>query len=450
MSAKSIHLVRILSDHVAAADAMGFPPDVKEISGRAILDLLAATIAGVDTPSALATRRAAPGLFGSGQSPVWLTSRSLSAAAALFCNSAAACALDLDDGNRAARGHPGSCVIPTVLTLATPETRADDLIASIVVGYDVGVRIAAAQNPDRIKSRQSGRWAPYAAVAAAGRLLRRTPDEISRAFSIAGVLAPNQEANGSSGYSALTGNDVKEGIAWSSLLGLSALHLAMAGQKGPMDILDHASHYDGSRIVNRLGDHWEIVDTYFKPYGCCRYIHAALDALLEIMEREKLVHEDLRSIEVETFEWATRLANRLDPANIVDVQYSLPYCLAVAAADGRSALCPVTGSVLARTDLADLASRVAIRIDLDLDRAFPGQTGARVIVSSSKGRFVRDGSSPLGDPARPMSWQMLVDKFRMATGGRISFEKQSAIIDAVLATGQGEASGLLKELRSRR
>lgn len=445
-----MHLVRTLSDHVANTDAMAFSPDVREISARAILDLLAAAIAGSNTPSAVAARAAAPGLFGSGQSSVWLTGRSLSPAAALFCNGAAACALDLDDGNRAARGHPGSCVIPTVLTLATPDTHAGDLIASIVVGYDVGVRIAAAQNPDRIKSRQSGRWAPYAAVAAAGRLLRRTSDEISRALSIAGVLAPNQEANGSSGYSALTGNDVKEGIAWGSLLGLSALHLAIAGQKGPMDILDHASHYDSSRIVDRLGDHWEIVDTYFKPYGCCRYIHAALDALLAIMEREKLVSGDLESIEVETFEWSTRLANRVDPANIVDVQYSLPYCLAIAAADGRSALCPVTETVLARTDLADLASRVTIRVDRELDRAFPRQTGARVIVSSSKGRFVRDRPSPIGDPARPMSWQMLVDKFRMATGERISVEKQSAIIDAVLAVGQGETSGLLKELRSRR
>jgi 2-methylcitrate dehydratase PrpD len=123
--------------------------------------------------------------------------------AALLVNSSAASALYLDDGNRSARGHPGACVVPTVLTLAAtqPQVSAEDMLAAIVAGYDVGVRVAAAQNPEGIATRQTGRWAAFAAAAAAGRLLKADPAHLAQALAIAGVLAPNQRANGSSGYS---------------------------------------------------------------------------------------------------------------------------------------------------------------------------------------------------------------------------------------------------------
>lgn len=52
------------------------------------------------------------------------------------------------------------------------------------------------------------------------------PPALAHALAVAGVLAPNQEANGSSGYADLTGNDVKEGIPWSVVTGLTALRLA--------------------------------------------------------------------------------------------------------------------------------------------------------------------------------------------------------------------------------
>ena len=307
------------------------------------------------------------------------------------------------DGHRLARGHPGAAVIPTVLAiLPATNAQAADLFSAISVGYDVGVRIAAAQMPATIPTRQTGRWASIAAAGAAARLLTPRKEHIAHALASATVLAPNQQANGSSGYSRLTGNDVKEGIAWSAVLGLTAVNLALAGHTGPADVFDHPEYYDRATILNGLGSQSYIAGTYFKPYACCRYIHAALDAFFDLIGEGRIAAEDITGVEIETFSWALRLGNRLEPATIVDVQYSLPYCIAIAAIEGRNALTPLASGLLDRPDLTSFAGKVKLCVSGDIDALFPGETLARVSVSTASGRHRSDVRGPLGDPQRPL------------------------------------------------
>ena len=243
-----MYTTTILAQHIRNIALGTRPAAADERALACILDCLAAAVCGFSANGPSATRLSSPRLFGSGTAVIWMSGHTAAPVAALLCNATAASALDIDDGHRAARGHPGACVIPTVLTLASGLTLSGaDLLSAIVAGYDIGVRIAASQNPHGIPTRQSGRWAAFAAVTAAGSLLSVKPDELAHALAIAGVLAPNQQANGSSGYSVLTGNDVKEGIAWSAATGLMALYLAMSGHTGPVDLFDHPGFYDKTR-----------------------------------------------------------------------------------------------------------------------------------------------------------------------------------------------------------
>ena len=446
-----VHLTNLLAEHAQSVDIKVMAPEVKEIALRCVLDLSGAAIAGIATPGTVAARAASAETLGPGIASIWMSGRTASPIGALLVNSAAASALDLDDGNRSARGHPGACVIPAVLTIAStrPEVSADDMLSAIVAGYEVGVRIAAAQNPDGIPTRQSGRWAAFAAAAAAGRLLKTDPLQLAQALAIAGVLAPNQRANGSSGYSRMTGNHVKEGIAWSAALGVQALYLAMHGHTGPIDILDFDRFYDGHRICRGIGKRWEILDTYFKPYGCCRYIHPALDAFFQLREEHQFSAGEIDLMEVRTFAWALKLGNATEPHNIVELQYSLPYCLAIAAIEGRESLMPVLSSLLDRPDLARLAQNVRLVEEAVADRQFPRQTLARVIVETNGRRLVSPRTGPLGDPARPMLWSAIEEKFRLATRGSISSGKQDALIRSVRSLGDGNRHDLLRELGAR-
>ncbi len=443
-----MYATRILAAYVGTCAAEKLTESVKEKTLCCILDLMTAAIAGFDTPSAVAVRRVAGHLFGAGSSPVWFSGQTLNRAGAAFCNAAAASALDLDDGHRAARGHPGAAIIPAALAIAGDITCSrDEIVMAIALGYEVGVRIAAAQNPNAIRSRQSGRWVGYGAAAAAGRLSGANPARLSQALAIAGVLAPNQDANGSSGYSKLTGNDVKEGIPWSVATGMTALHLAECGFTGPEDILDHASHFDTSSILDRLATPGKIEGTYFKPYSCCRYFHPAIDALSELKSRHGFASDDIAGIEVQIFAWALQLGNRINPANLTDIQYSLPYCMAITAIEGGQALAPISVSLLDRPDLTDFARNVRMSIDGEIDRLFPAETLARVTIVSRKGeRFISSTTTPRGGVGRPMHWTDICDKFLTITAARMSKSQQSALLDGFEQFRGGDAVPLLARL----
>ncbi len=197
------------------------------------------------------------------------------------------------------------------------------LLQRWLAGYEVGVRVAHARDvafAGRAASRQSGRWCGYAAAAAAGRMRRTPPEQLAHAFAIAGVTAPNQEANGSSGYSRLTGNDVKEGIAWSASSGVMALQLAAVGLTGPLEILDHESHFAQAPLLDGLGGSLlKILDTYFKPYSCYRYNHAAIDAFCVLLRAHALAIKEIEVVEVHTFGWALQLGNKVEPQSLTDV-----------------------------------------------------------------------------------------------------------------------------------
>jgi 2-methylcitrate dehydratase PrpD len=262
------------------------------------------------------------------------------------------------------------------------------------------------------------------------------------------VLAPNQQANGSSGYARLTGNDVKEGIPWSAATGLMALDLARNGYTGPEDLLDHPAYYDSERILEGLGHRFEICGTYFKPYACCRYIHPALDRLFDLVKAHELTAADIVSVEVETFGWALKLGNVLKPSNLVEIQYSLPYCIAVAVMEGRDALAPIGEGLLNREDLSEFAREVKITVNPDIEAVFPAETLARVIVETRQHKYVSALDGPVGDPHRPMDWYAVEEKFLRVTRHVLSPSKQQQIIDGVLWVADGEIDTLLRHLRS--
>ena len=65
-----------------------------------------------------------------------------------------------------------------------------------------------------------------------------------------------------------------------------------------------------------LGAGWLIETAYFKPYGCCRWAHAAIDALLQLMAAgAPLPPTKSRAGHVETFTQTLSLNNDLRPAD---------------------------------------------------------------------------------------------------------------------------------------
>jgi 2-methylcitrate dehydratase PrpD len=137
------------------------------------------------------------------------------------------------------------------------------------------------------------------------------PRVIAEAISAAGSVAPIMAV---AEFTEVV-NHVKEAIPHATANGLACLHLAQAGFVAPLDILDDARVFSGERLLDGWGKPWMIESCYFKPYSCCRWIHASI-GLLKITADRKPFFQDITKIRVETFGKAMNLNNQKAPKSL--------------------------------------------------------------------------------------------------------------------------------------
>ncbi len=397
---------------------------------QCIIDTIGAALAARQLPACLAVQEMAGSQFAPGDAAIWFTGRRLCPAAAAMANSFAASALDLDDGHRLSMGHPGAAIIPAVFAAAEPlQSSAGDMLDAIVLGYETAIRIAAARDPENLDTMSSGRWCAYGCVAAAAHLEHTPASVTAQALAIAGVYSPGLSA---AGYSAVMGNNTKEGIGWATMTGLLALEMAKAGFSGPLDILDHPDYYDASRIRSDLGRSYKISSVYYKVYACCRWIHSAIEALDVILDRYPVRADEIVQVDVHTFDQALRLlTNDPVPLTIEGAQYSIPFCLAVTVVMGTQALLPLDAATFEDRRIEQLARKVVLHHDMEMSSAFPSHAPARVVVTTSQGQYEHCIVHPLGDSENPVSWDRLVEKFKHLAKDKLQPQRVERTIEAI-------------------
>jgi 2-methylcitrate dehydratase PrpD len=434
-----------LSEFVAATSTIS--ETTSRFARAAIFDLTIAALAGFEARASQAALAAARASWGPGSAPVWFTGRALTVPGAAFANSAAASVLDLDDGHRAAAGHPGASIIPAVLATAATYGASDDrILTAIALGYEVAVRIAASRDYSVLTTMVSGPWVGQGAAAAAAWMRGLGPATTAQAIAIAGASAPNLNAVG---YSRIMGNHLKEGIPWATATGLAAVDLAAAGFTGPTDLLDNDTLFDRARLLDGLGSSWAVEGIYFKPYSCCRWAHAAIDATLALRAEYGLARIRTGRIAVHTFGWAARLNNEIAPRTLESAQYSVPFCVALCAVRGGEPLVRMSEAVLADPEVLELAKRVDIVVDPEFDSMFPAAVPARVVIADGETHLEKTVMAPLGEPTNPLDWAALTRKFASATAGVVPPARQEQLLRAVARLAAGEVQPLVAELAAR-
>lgn len=435
-----MYIIEELATFVAGYPSADIPPQAREAASLLLADLMAATAAGLHSPLATAARAAAADLYGAGPARVWLTDLSLSPAGAAMANAAAASALDIDDGHRGAAGHAGAGVIPAALAVGQALGSSDEqIIDAMIFGYDVALRVATSRPTSTIETYSSGRWVGYGVAATAGRLLGLNAAQLAHAMAIAGAEGPISFPTGSSKYQ---GSTVKEGIPPAVIAGLTGAYRACAGANGPIDLLDKTSHFDREILTGGLGQSWWLEQCYLKPYACCRYMHAAVDAIVQLRQPGKII----RSLRIETFPQGLRLSNARAPKTLEAGQYSFYFSCALAALHGAAALQPVDPARLSDPEVLDLAARIELVAHEDFADSFPKGTPCRVILDRGEGPQSLTVLHPLGDVANPMSREQVIDKFRKIGAASVDTPWLDDILpalDGVLDRGFGPLFSVL-------
>ena len=384
-SRKMQSLTDFAVDFTLNIDWEDLPEKVRHQSKRCLLDTLGALIAGTRTPVAGIMRKTALSQFGGDQATVLVSGERVSAVGAALANGFFGNALDIDDGYRDIKGHPGACALPPVLTAAELADECDGkaFLTALVVGYELGIRAGLIRHATYQTYHSSGSWGAVAGAAAFGRLLGYSPKQIANAMGAAEYHAPIAPM--------MKGIDKpsmgKDSIGWGCMVAVASALLARDGFTGIRPLFDDAP--EPSWIEN-LGKEWKMLNLYFKPYAACRWGQPAVAGALKIVREHALPPDRIRRIRVLTFEAATRLPDG-HPRNTEEAQYSLAFPVAAALLDGEVGPDQVLPPRLYAPELLSLLDRVSAEAVPEFEAEFPAKAPAEVIVETKDGRTLHSG-----------------------------------------------------------
>jgi len=339
-------------------------------------------------------------------------------------NALMASTLDMDDGAigmTGHRGHPGAIIVPSSLAVAERENATGKaLIEAIVVGYEVAIRtgwmmadafVAGTPPPHGSQQVLAGTPGTYGAAAAATKLLKLSIEKIVDTLGIAEAHCPFPSSETIWQSTAM----VKEACGWAAMTGVTAALLGEAGFGGPRTIYDLPKY--NKKPWETLGQEWEILGLYFKPYATCRCSHAILDGVVELTKEYNLKAGDIFQITVGVASPVTVMAN-YRPASIWEAQYSIPFAVGAALVDGEVGPGQIAGERLANGATLSQADKVKLVVDPEVNELWPGILGAKIKIKVKDGRkFETFKRYPKGEPQNPLSEQELSSKFmRLARG----------------------------------
>jgi 2-methylcitrate dehydratase PrpD len=414
-------------DFILSTTWEDLPPEVQRQSKRCLLDTLGALIAGVQTPVAGVMARFVSEEYPGGEATLLVGGQRASAVGAAAANGFAANALDIDDGYRRIKGHPGACVLPVLLAASEigGPVSGTAFLSALVVGYEIGIRAGLIRHALYETYHSSGSWGAIAGAAVVGRVLGLDASTLRQALGTAEYHAPI--APMMKGIS--TPSMGKDSVGWGAMVGMSSVLMAKHGFTGVEPLFSDSSN---SEWVLNLGQRYEVLNLYFKPYACCRWAQPAVAGALEIARNNRLSAQDITTIHVRTFEAATRLS-RAHPRNTEEAQYNLAYPVAATLIDGELGPRQVLPPRLDDSELLALADRVQAEVEMEYERAFPEKAIADVEVRAGNGRrYTAVRKEAIWEPPDTLPTDAELEaKFHWLASPLLGEERAAAIVRAV-------------------
>jgi len=218
--------------------------------------------------------------------------------------------------------------------------------------------------------------------------------------------------------------------------GAIAASLAARGFTGPAHILEGERGFfralcpdaKPEALLAQPDAPWQLVRTSMKPWPCCRHVHPAVDAALEV--HDALNGEEPASVEVRTYQAALDVCDRPEPDTLYAAKFSLQHCVNAALRDGRVDFDSFDDSQRAR--LTDASRSTSLAVSEEFDQAYPARWGAAVSATTAAGKTISAARADCrGDPEAPLSPDEIVAKAQMVM--RRGGVEEAAVIGQILA-----------------
>ena len=394
--------------------------EVRYYARRHLLDTVGVMIAGAGGEVATRAEAVLAAVRPAGRIPVPGRTRRADLLDAAFLGGTAAHGIELDDGFRQGSVHPGCVVVPTLLAIGYDRGAGGSaLMEAMVAGYEAEIAIGRACHPDL---RQRG-FHPaatvgvFGAVMAAGKLRGLSALQLANALGIAASSAAGLFAfvNGGADIKRLhAGHAAREG--------LQAALLAEQGVEGPPDVIEARDGFmqafafgrepasSARAIVLPPAVPFGITDCYIKPYPCCRHIQPAVEALIGLLNDEKIAAEEVQRIDVATYRIAAEHAET-GWEDFASAQLSFPYLMGLALKFRGIRFEHFAEAVRRDPAFAAIARKLHVTAPPDVDRLYPQLRPARVTVTTARGSVTRQADEALGSRIVPLDDTGLEAKF---------------------------------------
>ena len=399
------------------------------------LDTLGAILAGSRLPENRNLAKLAVKMGGKGSCSVIGHRRQANATFSALANGTAGVALEMDEGNRLGGGHAAIHVIPPALAVAEEAGASGrQFLESVIVAYETTSRIGTGTTV-RSEVHSHGTWGTIGAAAATARLLDFGVAHTREALNIAASMSP---AN--TWTPCIEGATVRNLYPGrSAMQGIMATNLVLCGftglKDGPSDVYGSllGKGFNPEAVIEGLGGPGplRIQQNYFKLHACCLYNHPALDGMQHILNRQSFAASDVERIEVLAPPLASIMTDPAPP-NMLAAKFSLPYAVAATVTQGATDVTAFYEDKITNTETLDLAQRVSVAADPEMDLRRYDYPAAKVTVLLNNGRILNESVvAHHGDHQNPASPEELRDKFSFLTKDSLSPGKMNEIIDVV-------------------
>jgi 2-methylcitrate dehydratase PrpD len=428
-----------LSTYISAAGTRALPAEVTEHAKYHLLDTLAAMISGSELLPGQAAQRYIRAHGEKGAATIAGSALTAAPVDAALANGVMAHSDETDDSHNASRSHPGCAVVPAALAVGE-ELGIDGvrLLRAVTLGYDIGTRVimamggaafsygsslsthsiagtfgaaAAAASAASLDARQI-RWAlDYTAQQSSGIVAwRRDTDHIEKAFVFAGMPARN---------------------------GVTSALLVQSGWNGVDDIfsgpdnffLAYAPKAQPDRLVEKLGDRYEIAQTDIKKWTVGSPIQGPLDAIEAIRSKKPFEADQVQRV---TVRLAPSVAAVVDDRDIPDI--CLQHMVAVMLLD-KTVSFHAAHDKPRMQDPATMRQRAKVNLvrDEELAKFLPVRVALVEIELADGVRLSERVSAVRGTPRNPMSRVEVIDKARDLIAPILGRETAERLIETVFA-----------------
>jgi 2-methylcitrate dehydratase len=412
---------RRLAEWSASLAFEDLPADVVACAKRFLYDSIGCAFGGYGSEDVRIATEVVIESGGNPQATLIGSGREVSAIDASFLNSLMIRALDFNDIYwKQDPSHP-SDIMPAAMAVGELAGKSGkDLLLGIVLGHEVEMRLCEAAFPGiREVGWHHATLTAFASPFVAAKMLDL---DIEATISAVGISASHSATFGSVTAGTLTKmKNTVDPMACRS--GVEGALLAAKGFEGPEPIFEGreglgdciSDDWKWDVVTEGLGDSWRILQCSMKGAPVEALIHTPLTVALSLRQEHGLTADSVEEIRIKTIGRAAEILSdpaKYDPETRETADHSLPYCIAVAIADGMVTTEQFREERILDPALRPLMNKIRVEAEPAFEKMFPALQPCEVTVKKSDGTEVTERMDyPMGDPRNPMTPEQMENKF---------------------------------------